>query len=92
MTPKAVVWVLDQLNKRDEQTPRMWSIDNQTLQQHTGNLLLCNILFAFHKQIQQDTAKVMCMTIRIAQLVRNGTQEQITTLQVERDVSPLHAK
>lgn len=56
----------------------MWSIHNQTLQEYTSDLLLCEILLAFYKQIQQNAAKVMCMTIRIAQLICNSTQEQVT--------------
>lgn len=71
----------------------MWSIDNQTLQQHTRDLLLCNILFAFYKQIKQDAAKVMRMTIRIAQLIGNSTQEQVATfVRIKTSVSLLHAK
>jgi hypothetical protein len=44
MAPKAVPWILDQLNEGDEKTPGMRSIYNQSLQQHPCDLLLYNFL------------------------------------------------
>jgi hypothetical protein len=44
MGPKAVPWILDELNEGDEKTPGMRSIYNQSLQQHPCDLLLYNFL------------------------------------------------
>ena len=38
--PELVHRILNQLDESDQQTPRMWPVDNQALHQHTGNLLL----------------------------------------------------
>ena len=34
MIPEFVSWILDKLNERNQKSPRMWPIDNQSLQQH----------------------------------------------------------
>ena len=34
VTPEFVVVVFDEFNKRDQQTPRMWSVDDQSFQQN----------------------------------------------------------
>lgn len=44
ISPEVVAWILDQLNEGDQQAPGVWSVHNQTLQQHTGDLLLNNLL------------------------------------------------
>jgi len=40
MMPELELWVLDQFNKGDKKAPRMRPVDNQPLQQYTGDLLL----------------------------------------------------
>ncbi len=37
MTPELEVGVFDELNEGDQQTPRVWPVDDQSLQQDTGN-------------------------------------------------------
>ena len=44
ISPEVIAWILDQLNEGNQQTPGVWSVHNQTLQQYTGDLLLDNLL------------------------------------------------
>ena len=40
MAPEIEAWVLDELNKGNEQAPRVWPVDNKPLQQHPRDLFL----------------------------------------------------
>ena len=42
--PELVAWVLDEFDEGHEQAPGVRPIDNETLQQHTGDLLLHHLL------------------------------------------------
>ena len=42
--PEIVAWVLDQFNESYQQPPRVWPVDNQTLQQDPCYLLLDDFL------------------------------------------------
>ena len=79
VVPELELWVLDEFNERDEQTPRVRSVDNQPLQQHACYLLLNRFRVGFSEQIEQSTAEVVRVTVRISQLIGNGVQEQIST-------------
>jgi len=85
VVPKLEDRILYQLNKRNQQTPRVRSIDNQPLQQHPRDLLLNGLSIGFGKQAQQYTAKVMCVTVGIAELIGDGVNEQVTTLRIQVD-------
>lgn len=107
--PELVRRILDELDERDEQSPRMWSVDNQALEQNSRNLLLqCESSLVmvsdgrmindvthlngfgvgFVEEVQQCTAEVVGVDVRIAQLVSDGVQEQVTpfVVQVDRQV------
>jgi hypothetical protein len=79
MRPELVDWVLDELNEGNEQAPRMRSVHNQTLEQHSSDLLLDCLRVGLGKQIQQGAAEVMRVAVRIPQLVGNRIQEQVPT-------------
>ena len=75
--PELELCVLDEFNERDEKAPRMRSVDDETLQQHAGDLLLDRLRVCLGKQVQQRAAEIVRVTVGIAQLVGNGIQEQI---------------
>jgi len=77
--PELELRVLDEFNERDKQTPRVRSVDNQPLQQHTRYLLLNRLRVRLGKQVQQRAAEIVRMTVGIAQLIGNGVQKQIPT-------------
>ncbi len=77
--PEIIGGILDQLNERDEQSPWVWSIHNQPLQQHTCYLLLNSFSVSFSKQRQQGTTKIVGVAVGVAQLVGNSVEEQVTT-------------
>jgi len=77
--PELELWILDKFNESDEETPRMRSVDNESLQQHTCYLLLDGLWVCLGKQVQQRAAEVVRMTVGIAQLIGNGVQKQVTT-------------
>lgn len=79
MRPELVDWILDELNEGDEQAPRMRSVHDQPLKQHSGDLLLNRFGVGLGEQVQQSAAEVMRVAIRIAQLVGNSIQEQVAT-------------
>lgn len=83
MAPKAVPWILDQLNEGDEKTPGMRSIYNQSLQQHPCDLLLYNFKISLRKKVKKNTREVVCMVVGIAQLVGHSIKEQVSAFCVK---------
>ena len=53
--PEVVAGVLDQFNESDQQSPGMWPVDNQALQQDTSNLLLDDLLHNRNKAVNLGT-------------------------------------
>lgn len=79
MGPELVDWILDELNKSDEQAPRVRSVHDQPFEQHSGDLLLNRLGVGLGEQVEQGAAEVVRVAVRVAQLVGNGIQEQIAT-------------
>lgn len=76
--PELVDGVLDELYERDEQPPRMRPIDDQPLQQHPGDLLLHGFRVRLGEQVEQTAREVVREAVRVAQLVRDRVQEQVS--------------
>lgn len=51
MRPEFVDGVFDQLDERDEQSPGVWSVHDESLQQHPGDLLLHGLGVGLGEQI-----------------------------------------
>lgn len=81
--PELVRRVLDQLDKGDEEAPRMRSVDDQSFEKDPGDLLLYRLRIRFSEQIEERAAEVMRMTVRIPQLICYGVQKQVTALGIE---------
>lgn len=75
--PEFVNRILDQFNKRDEQPPRVRSVNDKPLEQHPGDLLLNGFGVCLRKQVQQTTREIVRVAVRITQLVRDRVEEQI---------------
>ncbi len=75
MIPEFELWILDELNESYQQTPRMWAVDDQSLQQNPGDLFLNSFRIGFHKQVQECATEVMSVTVWVTQLVGYCIQE-----------------
>jgi hypothetical protein len=78
VVPKLELWIPDKFNERDEQSPRMGSIDNQPFEQNPRDLLLNCFRVGLGKQVQQSAAEIVGVTVRISQLIGYSVQEQIS--------------
>ncbi|RNA24402.1 hypothetical protein BpHYR1_020998 [Brachionus plicatilis] len=83
MIPEFKLRIFDQLNKSDQESPRMRSVHNQPFQQHPGNLFLNGFGVCLGEQIEQNASKVMSVTVWIAELIGNGIDEQVAALAVQ---------
>lgn len=83
MVPELVDGIFDQLNKSDQQSPRMRAVHDQSFQKYASDLLLNCLRVGLGKQMQHRTAEVVRVAVGIAQLVRNRIQEQIATLRIQ---------
>jgi hypothetical protein len=59
--------VLDLIHA-DELTPRMRSVDDQSLKQDSSDLLLDGLLVSLGKQVEEGAREVVRVTVRIPQL------------------------
>lgn len=83
--PKLVGRILDELDERDQQAPRMRPIHDQPLEQHSGYLLLDGLGVGLGEQIEQGAAEVVRVAVGIAQLIGDRVEKQIAALRVEVD-------
>ena len=58
----------------------MRSVDNQSFQQDSGDLLLDCFLICFGKKVEEGARKVLRVAVRIAQLIGDAVEEQVTSL------------
>lgn len=73
--PELVNRVLDQLDERDEKAPRVRAVHNQPLQKHPRDLLLHRLGVGLSEQVQEATAEVVRVAVRVAELVGDRVQE-----------------
>ena len=73
--PEFELWVLDELDEGDEETPWVRTIDDEPFQEDARHLLLDRFRVRLGEQIEQRAAEVVRVAVRIAQLVGNSIQE-----------------
>lgn len=61
----------------------MGPVDNEPLQQHTGDLLLDDLLRGLGEEVEQDTTEVVGVVVGIAKLVGNGIEEKVSALSIQ---------
>lgn len=66
MLPKLVRRVLNKFDERDEQSPRMRSIYDQSFQQNSRDLLLDHFGVGLGEQVQERARKVVGVTVGVA--------------------------
>ena len=79
MLPEVIGRVLDELNERNEQPPRMRTIHYQPLQQNSSDLFLNRLSIGLRKEREKGTAEVVGVAVGIAELVGYRIQEQVAT-------------
>lgn len=82
MIPKLVARILNQFNKGDKKTPRMWSVNNKSFKQNSGDLLLDGLSVGFCKQIQERAGEIVSVAVGISELIGNCVQEQVSTFRI----------
>ena len=90
MIPELELSVLDELNEGDEQSPGVWSVDNESLQQHPCDLLLDGLRVGLSKQVEHGAGEVVRVTVRVTQLVGDGVQEQVAACNNTTDLVTRH--
>mmetsp|Transcript_24713 Transcript_24713/g.51280 ORF Transcript_24713/g.51280 Transcript_24713/m.51280 type:complete len:218 (-) Transcript_24713:6658-7311(-) len=83
MRPKLVLGVFDQFNEGNEQSPWMWALSDETLQQNTSDLFLNSVVFSLVEEIQHDARKIMRVTRRVTELIRDSVEAQIPSMIVK---------
>lgn len=83
MAPELERWVLDEVNEGYQETPWVWTIHNEALQQDPCYLFLDGFCVGLGKQVQQCAAEVMGMTVWVPQLVCNCIQEKVPSFGVQ---------
>lgn len=89
MTPELEWRILDELNKCDEQSPRVRAVHYQPLQQDSSDLFLDGLCVCLSKQVKKCAAEVVSMTVGVAQLVGDCIEEQVAAWR-ERKVNIRH--
>ena len=77
--PKVVSWVFDELDKSDEEAPGMRTVNDQSLQQDSRDLLLYGFSVGLGKEGEEGAAEVVGVAIGIAKLIGYCIQEEIST-------------
>ena len=77
VSPELEVGVVDELYESDEQSPRVRSVHNHSLQQHARDLFLDVFRVGLCEQVEEHTAEVVCVVVRVSQVVRDRVQKQI---------------
>lgn len=76
--PELVNGILDEFYEGDEQPPRVRSVDDESLEEHPGDLLLHCLRVGLSEQVQKAAGEIVRVTIRIAKLIRDRVQKQIS--------------
>ena len=79
MGPELIHRVFDEFNEGNQQTPRMWSVNNESLEENPHDLLLDGFGIGLSKEIKNGAAKVLSVTVGIPQMVDHCIQKQIAT-------------
>jgi len=83
MTPEFVPRILDELDERNQQAPRVRAVDDETFEEHASDLLLDNTELGLREQVQNDAREVMRVAVRVSELVRDGIHEEVAAFHVQ---------
>ena len=78
MSPELEVGVVDEFDESDKETPGVWSVDYDSLEQHPRDLFLDVFRVGLREQVEKHTAEVVSVVVRVAQMVGYCVQEQIS--------------
>mmetsp|Transcript_7184 Transcript_7184/g.20927 ORF Transcript_7184/g.20927 Transcript_7184/m.20927 type:complete len:312 (+) Transcript_7184:54-989(+) len=81
--PELVPWVLDELDKGDQQAPRVGPVHDEPLQEDSGDLLLHDLHRRLCEEEEEDAAEVVGVAVGVPQLVRHGVQKDVPALRVQ---------
>jgi hypothetical protein len=73
-------WVLYQLSKTDHESPRMWPLSLESLQEYLGNLLKDYFSTGLSLDGEDDAREVEGVPTWESELVHDGVQEAKTSL------------
>ena len=79
VTPKLITLILDELNERYQETPWVWAMENEPLENNTCYLLLDGHIL-FTEQVEHHAGEVMIMTRRVTQLIGNCVQADVRAI------------
>lgn len=82
-SPELIAAILDQLNEGDQKSPGMWPVDDQTLQQHTCDLLADLLDTSVAEEPQDDATEAVSVHVGEAQMVCEGREHPESSLRVE---------
>mmetsp|Transcript_4058 Transcript_4058/g.16995 ORF Transcript_4058/g.16995 Transcript_4058/m.16995 type:complete len:526 (+) Transcript_4058:250-1827(+) len=83
MLPEPVAALLDQLDVRDEEPPRVRPANDEPLQQHAGQLLLDRVVASLLEEKQGCHGEEVRVGVGVAELVRNGAEQQVAPVRLE---------
>jgi hypothetical protein len=73
-----VRWILHELDKGDQEAPRMRTVHDDSLEEHTSDLLLYGFRVRLGEQIQQSAAEIVRVTVRETQLISDSVQKYVS--------------
>lgn len=59
MAPELECRILDEFNESDEEPPWVWPVDNQSLKQDAGDLLLYGLGVGLREQVEKAAREVV---------------------------------
>lgn len=83
MVPKVVPGIFYELYESDQKPPRVRSMNNESLQENPGDLLLHIFVVCVGEKVEQDAGKVVRVRVRVPQVVRDSRKKEVTPLVVE---------
>jgi hypothetical protein len=81
--PEGIPRILDKLDEGDKEPPGMWPMNNKALKENAGYLLLDVFTGCFGKEVKQNARKVVCVIVRVPELVGDGIEEEVSSLRIK---------
>lgn len=81
--PESVPRVANQLDEGDQETPRVGTMHDETLQKHASNLILDLDVRQLRKEEQEHAREIVRMSVRVPQVICQRRKEQIATFHVK---------
>ena len=68
---------MKQFDERDQGAPRVWSVNNESLQKDFGYNLSEAIVLHLHKQVEQQRAKPVGVGVRVSKMEYDRAEEMV---------------